>query len=205
MLVKEKYYRLNLFKKIFLITFLIINFFIKDSFPLDNQARINSIEKIKESLIETNSLSFFFEQKINDKIELGSCLIKYPKLMHCYYDNKAKKELISDGYTFAIYKKKYNKIYLYPLITVSLKHLLDKDFILKELSYMRTMKMTDKIIEYEIYNKKQKFIVIFDSKTFEISGWKTIDIFQNDVEFIIYNVKKNIVIEKDEFKIPRLN
>ena len=205
MLVKEKYYRLNLFKKIFLITFLIINFFIKDSFPLDNQARINSIEKIKESLIETNSLSFFFEQKINDKIELGSCLIKYPKLMHCYYDNKAKKELISDGYTFAIYKKKYNKIYLYPLITLTLNHFLDKDFILKELSPTKQFNITDKIIEFEVYNKKQKLIVAFDAKTFVILGWKTIDIFQNNVEFTIYNVKKNILIEENEFKIPKVD
>ena len=205
MLEKEKYYRLKLFKKIFLILFLIINFSIQNSFASSNQSKIEAVKKIKENLIKTNSLSFLFKQMIGKKIEVGKCLAKYPKLMHCYYDNKEKKELISDGYTFAIFKKKYNKIYLYPLITVSLKHLLDKDFILKELSHMRTMKMTDKIIEYEIYNKKQKFIVIFDSKTFEISGWKTIDIFQNDVEFIIYNVKKNIVIEKDEFKIPRLN
>ena len=84
---------------------IILNFSTQNSYSFQNQAKI-TINKIKKILIETNSLSFNFVQKINDKIEVGRCLIKYPKLMHCYYDNKAKKELISDGYALAIYKKK---------------------------------------------------------------------------------------------------
>ena len=170
-------------------------------------------DKTKYLLISGSIVAFLLlltgvyknDQKISEKTEVGKCLLKYPKLMHCYYDNKEQKELISDGKTFAILKKKYNKIYLYPLITVSLKHFLDKNFILNELSYIKPHKINNKIIEFEIYNKKQKLNIFFDKKTFNISGWKTVDIFQNDVEFIIYNVKKNIFIEKKEFKIPRLN
>ena len=156
---KEKYYRLNLLKKVFFISLIFLNLFIKNSYSLQNQAKI-TINKIKENFIKTNSLSFHFKQKINDKTEVGRCLIKYPKLIHCYYDNKAKKELISDGYTFAIYKKKYNKIYLYPLITLTLNHLLNKEFILRELlpENHKRLKITDKIIEFEVYNKKQKII-----------------------------------------------
>ena len=187
-----------MFKKIFFILIIIVSFSIQSSFSSPNK-------KLIDNLTETNSLSFLFKQKINKKIEEGKCLVKYPKLMHCYYSNKAKKELISDGHTFAIYKKRYNKIYLYPLITLNLKHFLNKNFILDQLLNTKPYKIGDKIIEFEIYNKKQKLNVFFNRKTSNIAGWKTIDIFQNDVEFTIYNVKKNIIIEKSEFKIPKLN
>ena len=184
---------------------IILNFSTQNSYSFQNQEKI-TINKIKKILIETNSLSFNFVQKINDKIEIGRCLIKYPKLMHCYYDNKAKKELISDSYTLAIYKKKYNKIYLYPLITLTLNHLLDKEFILKELSpeNHKQLKIEDKVIEFKVYNKKQKIIVGFAPKTFDLLGWKTTDIFQNDVEFVVYDVKKNVPVEESEFKIPKI-
>ena len=193
-------------KKIIFISLIFLNFFIQNSYSFNNQEKI-TIGKIKKNLIKTNSLSFYFKQKINDKTEIGRCLIKYPKLLHCYYDNKSKKELISDGYTLAIYKKKYNKIYLYPLITLTLNHLLNKEFILRELlpENHKRLKITDKIIEFEVYNKKQKIVVSFTPGTFDLLGWKTTDIFQNDVEFTVYDVKKNVIIEESEFKIPKID
>ena len=193
-----------MFKKIFFISLIFLHLGIQNSYSFSDQRTKVTVKKIKEILIKTNSLSFDFTQKINDKIEIGKCLIKFPKLMHCYYDDKAKKQLISDGYTLAIYKKKYNKIYLYPLITLSLNHLLDKEFILKELSPQKQFKITDKIIEFNVYNKKQKIIIGFAPKTFDLLGWKTTDIFQNDVEFAVYDVKKNVPIEESEFKIPKI-
>ena len=149
-------------KKNFFISIIFLIFFIQNSYSFYNKEKV-TINYIKEILIKTNSLSFDFRQKINDKVEVGSCLVKYPKLMHCYYDNKAEKELISDGYTFAIYKKKYNKIYLYPLITLTLNHLLNKEFILKQLTpnNHKQLKIKDEVIEFEVYNKKQKIIVLF--------------------------------------------
>ena len=84
--------------------------------------------------------------------------------------------------------------------------MLDKEFILKELSPQnyKQLKVTDKIIEFEVYNKKQKIVVSFAPKTFDLLGWKTTDIFQNDVEFAVYDVKKNVPIEESEFKIPKI-
>ncbi len=193
-------------KKNFFISIIFLIFFIQNSYSFHNKEKV-AISYIKEILIKTNSLSFDFRQKINDKVEVGRCLIKYPKLMHCYYDNKAEKELISDGYTFAIYKKKYNKIYLYPLITLTLNHLLNKEFILKQLTpdNHKQLKIKDKVIEFEVYNKKQKIIVLFSRQTKNLLGWKTNDIFQNNVEFTTYNVKKNVMIKKGKFKIPKIN
>ena len=84
MLEKEKYYRLNLFKKIFF--FLIV-------FTLSSQKSFSSPkEKIINNFIKINNISFEFQQRIDDKIEVGKCYIKYPKLIYCLYDNKDKKE-----------------------------------------------------------------------------------------------------------------
>ena len=77
-------------KKNFFISIIFLIFFIQNSYSFYNKEKV-TINYIKEILIKTNSLSFDFRQKINDKVEVGSCLVKYPKLMHCYYDNKAEK------------------------------------------------------------------------------------------------------------------
>ena len=63
----------------------------------------------------TKTLSFNFKQKIAEKVEFGNCYIKYPLLMKCIYQNLKQKSVISNGRTVAIIKKKYKKIYYYPI------------------------------------------------------------------------------------------
>ena len=49
-----------------------------------NDIAFSSIKKnIINNLIETNNLSFNFEQNINGKVETGDCIIEYPKKMYC--------------------------------------------------------------------------------------------------------------------------
>ena len=52
-------------------------------------------------------------QKIGDKVEFGSCYIKYPLFMKCDYPKK-KKSIIANGKKFVIIKRRYKKIYHYP-------------------------------------------------------------------------------------------
>ena len=66
-------------------------------------------------LTATQTLSFNFKQKIADKEEIGNCFIKYPLLMKCNYQNLKQKTIISNGKKVAIIKKKYKKIYSYPI------------------------------------------------------------------------------------------
>ena len=77
-----------------------------------------SFADFQKNLIEKytniNTLSFEFTQKIGDKTEFGNCHIKYPLLMKCDYPKK-KKSIISNGKKFAIVKRRYKKIYHYPL------------------------------------------------------------------------------------------
>ena len=65
------------------------------SFSLPKEKIINNFNKI-------NNISFEFQQRIADKIEVGKCYIKYPKLIYCLYDNKDKKEIVSNGRTLVI-------------------------------------------------------------------------------------------------------
>ena len=198
MLEKEKYYRYKLFKRIFFITFIIINFSIQNSFSSPNKKIINN-------LIQTNSLSFLFEQKIDDKIEVGKCYIKYPKLIYCLYDNKDKKEIVSNGKALVIKNNRYNKTYIYPLKTTPLEYILDKEFILNAIKNLDPKINIDKTIEFSITNKSNLVSIFFDSKTYNLSGWKTIDIYQKEVVFQINNLEKNINIDEKRFKLPPLN
>ena len=59
-------------------------------------------EKIIHNFNKINNISFEFQQKIEDKIESGKCYIKYPKLIYCLYDNKDKKEMVSNGKALVI-------------------------------------------------------------------------------------------------------
>ena len=196
MLEKEKYYRLNLFKKIFF--FLIVfTLFSQKSFSSPKEKIINNFNKI-------NNISFEFQQRIADKIEVGKCYIKYPKLIYCLYDNKDKKEMVSNGRTLVIKNNRYNKTYIYPLKTTPLEYILDKEFILNKIKNLEP-KINNNKIEFLIATKKKLISVFFNSKTYDLAGWKTIDIYQKKVMFQINNLEKNINIDKNKFKLPSLN
>ena len=196
MLEKEKYYRLNLFKKIFFFLILFI-FFSQKSFSSPKEKIINNFNK-------TNNISFEFQQKIADKIESGKCYIKYPKLIYCLYDNKNKKEMVSNGRSLVIKNNRYNKTYIYPLKTTPLEYILDKEFILNKIKYLEP-KINNNMIEFSIPTKKKLISIFFDSKTYDLTGWKTIDMYQKVVIFQINNLEKNINIDENQFKLPSLN
>ena len=154
-------------------------------------------------LISTNTLSFDFKQKIEDKEEIGNCFIKYPLLMKCNYKDPAQKILISNGKTVAIIKKKYKKIYYYPLKSTPLFIILEKNKILNLVKKKQPSKIDSKIVEFEFVDKKlNKLKIFFDKSTLEFKGWKTKDIYNNDVSFVINNLKINNQIVDDFFKIP---
>ena len=80
-------------------------------------------KNIADQLSTTETLIFDFNQKIADEEEEGNCFIKYPLLMKCSYNNLKGKTFISNGKTVAIIKKKYKKIYLYPIKSTPLSFL----------------------------------------------------------------------------------
>ena len=201
MSVKEKFYRFILLKKLFFFLYIFLIYISSISFSFAD-LKNNLINKITA----TKTLSFSFKQKIADKEESGICYIKYPLLMKCDYKDLKQKTIISNGKTVAIIKKKYKKIYYYPISATPLIFILKKEKILNLIRNNQPNKITSKLIEYKFIDKKGKRIFIFfDRDTLGFKGWKTIDAYSNNVSFIINNLKTNDQIVDSFFKIPNEN
>ncbi len=161
-------------------------------------------KKLINKITATKTLSFNFKQKIAEKVEFGNCYIKYPLLMKCIYQNLKQKSVISNGKTVAIIKKKYKKIYYYPIRTTPLFIVLKKEKILHLIRNNKPTEIDSSIIEFELNEKKSnKLKILFDKNSLEFKGWKTKDAYSNDVSFIIYDLKTNEIIEDEFFKIPK--
>ena len=180
-------------------------FFFLIVFTIFSQKSFSSAkEKVINNFIKINNISFEFQQRIDDKIEIGKCYIKYPKLIYCLYDNKNKKEMVSNGKGLVIKNNRQNKTYIYPLKTTPLEYILDKEFILNKIRNLEP-KINNNMIEFLIATKKKLISIFFDSKTYDLAGWKTMDIYQKEVIFQINNLEKNINIDGNRFKLPSLN
>ena len=198
MLVKEKFYRFSLIKKLNIIFF---TFFFYLSFVNSSQA--NFQEKLINKYKTIDTLSFDFTQKIGGKVEFGNCYIKYPSLMRCEYPEK-KKSIIVNGKTFAIVKKRYKKIYRYPFKKTPLYYLLNKENILNVIKNYEPINIDLNLIGYKLTDaNSNKLKIFFDKNTLDLSGWRTIDAYSNEVIFLIRNIKSNVLIQKKIFKIPK--
>jgi outer membrane lipoprotein-sorting protein len=198
MWAKGKFYRFSLIKKLNIIFF---TFFFYLCFINSSQA--NFQEKLINKYKTIDTLSFDFTQKIGDKVEFGNCYIKYPLLMKCEYPKK-KKSIITNGKKFAIVKRRYKKIYYYPLKKTPLFYLLNKENILNVIQNYEPTLINSNIIEYELTdNNLSKVNIFFDKNSLEFLGWKTMDAYSNEVNFLIRNIETNIPIKNEIFKIPR--
>ena len=196
MLVKEKFCRSILNNKLFLLKIFFIYFLATGISSADLQKKlINKLTGIK-------TLSFDFEQKIADIKEIGNCVIKYPLLMKCNYQNKKQKTIISNGKKVAIIKKKYKKIYAYPIQVTTFFFILKKENIINLIRKSETIVVNGKLIEFEFINKKKNIKIFFDSDSLNLKGWKTKDWYSNDVSFLIKNLEINKHIPDDFFYIP---
>ena len=192
---KEKFYKLFLINKTIII-FIILLF-------SSNFAQANFQEKLIDKYKTINTLHFDFKQKIGDKVEFGSCYIKYPLLMKCEYPKK-KKSIISNGKKFAIIKRRYKKIYYYPLKKTPLFYILNKKNILNVIKNYEPFFVDSNFIEYELIDaSSSKINIFFDKNSLELSGWKTTDAYSNEVNFLLRNIETNISINNEIFKIPR--
>ena len=169
-----------------------------------NYSQASIQEKLISKLEETETLSFDFIQKIAEIEEIGNCFIKYPLLMRCNYEDEKKKSIISNGKTVAVIKKKYKKIYYYPIKSTPLFTILKKEKILNLIKNSKPTKIDLDIIEYEFIGKNSnKLKIFFDKNTLEFKGWATKDSYSNVVNFLIINLETNVKIDSDFFKIPR--
>ena len=169
---------------------------------LSNSVYAELKDKLIKKIQDTNTLSFKFKQNIANKIETGNCIIKYPKLIKCDYNDSYKKRLISNGKTLVIIQRRYKKIFYYPLSTTPLYFILDKKLLVDFINNNEAVALDGLLLKYEILEKNKKFIIFFDKNTLNLKGWKTEDIYKNTVNFSITNLKINIPVDNNLFKIP---
>ena len=123
--------------------------------------------------------------------------------MKCEYPKK-KKSIIANGKKFVIIKRKYKKIYYYPLKKTPLFYLLKKESILNLIKNYKPSNIDQNLIIYEVVeNNSNKLKIFFDKNSLELSGWKTTDAYSNEVSFLIRNIEKNMPVEDEIFKIPK--
>ena len=169
-----------------------------------NYSQANFQEQLINKYKTINTLSFDFTQTVGDKVEFGNCYIKYPLLMKCEYPKK-KKSIIANGKKFAIVKRRYKKIYYYPLKKTPLFYLLNKENILNLIQNYEPTLINSNIIKYEYTDiNSNKVSILFDKNSLNLSGWKTIDAYSNEVSFLIKNIETNIPINNEIFKIPQI-
>ena len=199
MWVNEKFYRSSLIKKLFFL----FNIFFIYLFSVSISIADLQTDLINK-LTATQTLSFDFMQKISDKKETGNCFIKYPLLMKCNYQNLNQKIIISNGKKVSVIKKKYKKIYSYPIKSTPLFFILKKEKIINLIRKTQPTEINQSLIEFEFTERKTNKIKIFFYKnSLNFKGWKTKDAYSNDVSFIINNLKTNEKIAEDFFKIPK--
>jgi len=188
-----------LIKKLF---FLINIFFV---YLLSTSSSSADLQKnLINKLTTTRTLSFDFKQKISDKEEVGNCFIKYPFLMKCNYQNLKQKMIISNGKTVAVIKKKYKKIYYYPIKATPLFFILEKKKIINLIRKTQPIEINSSLVEFVFIDEKtNKVKIFFDKNSLEFKGWKTKDAYSNNVSFTINNLKINDKIIDDFFKIPK--
>jgi len=168
-----------------------------------NSTQANFQERLINKYKSINTLHFDFTQKIGEKVEFGDCYIKYPLFMKCEYPKK-KKSIIANGKKFVIIKRKYKKIYYYPLKKTPLFYLLKKESILNLIKNYKPSNIDQNLIIYEVVeNNSNKLKIFFDKNSLELSGWKTTDAYSNEVSFLIRNIEKNMPVEDEIFKIPK--
>jgi outer membrane lipoprotein-sorting protein len=166
----------------------------------------NSKAEIKEQIIENlqnvQNLKFQFEQNINGKIENGICTIKYPKKIYCKY-MKNNKILVSNGKSLVI--KTETSFYRYSLKKTPLNLILDKNFLIKKINFLKENIIDKNLINFTIVENDNEIDVFFDIKTFNLVGWKTRDIYQNTNITYLSSIETNKEITKNLFKIPSQN
>ena len=159
---------------------------------------------IINNLMSTKNLSFDFEQNTNGKVELGTCVIEYPKKIYCAYNLKNKKKLVSNGKSLVI-KTNSGSYYRYSISKTPLDYILDKKILINEIKKSKERIINDKLINFTIYKDGNEINIFFDKKSFELIGWQTLDIYQNLNITYLSSIEKNQKLSKNLFKLPSQN
>ena len=170
---------------------------------LTTELKANNKQNIINNLKNTKNVNFEFEQNINQKIEKGNCVVKYPKKIFCEYTGKNNKILVSNGRSLVIKTKA--SYYRYPLEKTPLNLILDKDYLINKIVNLEERVIDESFINYTIKENDIEINIFFDDRTFNLIGWQTKDIYQNLNITFLSSIKTNEIFSNDLFRIPAQN
>jgi outer membrane lipoprotein-sorting protein len=166
-----------------------------------NQLNASEKNKIIENLRKINSLQFNFAQISSDGQENGSCILIYPKKMHCIYDEQKKEIIINDDYLYLINKEE-NKNYNYSIKDTPLGVMLDKKSLIEKLSNIEKFNISNNFIIATVdISFNESVDIYFEPKNFTILGWRIKNYDKSTVEFMMKNIKVNVNSD-EKFQIP---
>ena len=164
----------------------------------------NEKKFIIDRFLEIDNFSFDFDQISNKKVETGNCLLKFDNKLRCKYNNKLQKEIIINNKKLVILQKRYNKIYYYPVSKSPFINILSKKKLIN-LIKNSDLVLNDNIELIYLDENQKKITVFFEKKSYNLIGWLVEDSFQNEVYFSLRINETNIEINKNYFKIPKIN
>jgi outer membrane lipoprotein-sorting protein len=86
-----------------------------------------------------------------------------------------------------------------------LELILDKDYLISQIKNLNGRIIDNKYLNFTLLNKDNKINIFFDKQTLNLMGWQTEDVYQNLVVTFISKVKTNQKIDKNIFKLPKIN
>ena len=101
--------------------------------------------------------------------------------------------------------KTETSFYRYSLKKTPLNLILDKNFLIKKINFLKENIIDKNLINFTIVENDNEIDVFFDIKTFNLVGWKTRDIYQNTNITYLSSIETNKEITKNLFKIPSQN
>ena len=113
--------------------------------------------------------------------------------------------MVSDGKSLVIKNQTSNQYYFYPLKRTPLDLILNKNYLINQIKKLEGRDVENKFLNFTIQNNDNKINIFFDNKTLNLVGWQTEDIYQNLVITYISKIKFNQKIDKDIFKLPKMN
>tara|TARA_B110000971_G_C19875182_1_gene438110 strand:+ start:203 stop:760 length:558 start_codon:yes stop_codon:yes gene_type:complete len=159
---------------------------------------------IINQLINTDNITFDFEQTTNNKKEFGTCVLVFDNKLNCDYVDSMQKRILINDQMLVVQQKRYNKIYFYPLSKSSFVKIFNKDNLIgliKKSDY----KLNNDIELSFINSEKEETVLFFERDNYNFIGWKTIDQLQNMINFSIKIKYINTNINSKIFKIPSIN
>ena len=170
---------------------------------LTDETKAEIKKNIIQNFLAINNITFNFEQNINGKIEIGKCVIKYPKKIYCKYNLANEKILVSNGKSLVIKAK--TSFYIYPLEKTSLNLILNKNYLINKIKDLEERIVEDKFINYTFNEDDNEINLFFNKNNFDLIGWQTLDIYQNLIITFLSSIKKNQDLKDNLFVLPKQN